>query len=498
MFAPFGAFAPDQPVLGQTGASVAKNVVPLTDKSYGPFPGLTTVTGALTARCQGFASFRASDGTSHIFAGDATKLYKLNADGVTWDDVSKSGGYTTPADGRWYFAQYGNRVMATNYADAIQSFVIGTDSAFSDLSANAPKARFIDVIRGFVVVADTWDATDGYNQNRVWWSAFGDPTSWPTPGGASAAAVQSDFQDIAFGGGINGLLGGVGGSDGVIFLQNAIVRMTYSGPPAVFTFQDAERGTRGTTIAGSVINAGTFGGYLGEDGFYLFDGISSHPIGNLKVDRWVWDSIDQTQLVRVCAAVNPKKKLIFWAFPTGSSDGNPNRILIYNWETGWWSYADVDVEFIGKGFSAGYTLEGLDAITTDIEALPYSLDSVAYMGGRVNMAGFYTDHKFGFFDGDALAATLETGEFPIEGGRRVFVGGVRPLVDGGTITAAVGYRETPQASVTYSTATSAAADGVCPQRVSARYARARVSVAAAGTWTHAQGVEAEARQEGMR
>lgn len=496
MFVPLGSFAPDQPVLGLQGASEAKNVVPLTQKSFGPFPALSTFTTALDARCQGAIAVRASDGTVHTFAGDAAKLYKW--DGTAWVDVSKAGGYSTPSDGRWYFAQYGDRILATNYADAIQSYVIGTSTDFADLAAAAPKARYIDVIRGFVVVADTNDGTDGAVQNRVWWSAFGDPTSWPTPGTAAAAAAQSDFQDIAFGGQINGVVGGVGGRDGAVFLQNAIVTMTYSGPPTVFAFQDAERG-RGTTIPGSIVNAGRFASYVGEDGWYLFDGTSSHAIGAFKVDRWFWDNVNQQNLHRICTAVNPKRKLLLTAWPTTSSSGDPDRISIYNWETREWSYAEENVEFILKGYTEGYTLEELDAFGT-METLPYSLDSPAWMGGRVLAAGFGTDHKLGFFDGANKAATVETGEWPLEGGRRVFCRNVRPVSDhsSGTLQASVGYRSTQGGSVTYTTATSQGSDGTCPQRISARYMRARITTASGDTWTHIHGIEPSISQEGAR
>lgn len=496
MLVPFGSFAPDQPVLGHTGASEAKNVVPLTQKSYGPFAALSTITDALSARCQGAASFRASDGTVHTFAGDATKLYRKSS-GTSWEDVSKSGGYTTPTDGMWRFAQYGDIILATNYTDAIQAYTLNSSTDFADLAMAAPKARYIEVIRDFVVVADTNDGTDGAVQNRVWWSAAGDPTSWPTPGTAAAAAAQSDYQDIAFGGQINGIVGGVGGRDGVIFLQNAIVVMTYTGPPTVFAFTDAERG-RGTTIPGSIVNAGLFASYIAGDGHYLFDGSNSHPIGNLKVDRWFWDNVNQQYLSRICTAVNPKRKLLLIAWPTTSSS-NPDRISIYNWETQFWSYAEEDVEFILKGYLPGYTLEELDAFG-NMDTLPLSLDSPAWMGGRVLAGAFNTDHEFGFFNGSNKAATIETGEWPNEGGLRAFCGGVRPVTDhsSGTLTCAVGYRNTQGGSVTYTTATSINSEGVCPQRISARYMRARLSTALGDTWTHVQGVEPNTKVEGRR
>jgi hypothetical protein len=497
MLIPFRGYAPDQPALGHQGETEAQNCVPLTQKSYGPFAALATATDALDARCQGGASYRASDGTVHTFAGDATKLYKKSS-GTSWENVSKAGGYTTSSDGRWYFAQYGDIILATNYADAIQAYTLNVSTDFADLSVDAPKARYIEVIRDFVVVADTFDGTDGAVQNRVWWSAAGNPTSWPTPGTSAAAAAQSDFNDVAFGGQINGIVGGVGGRDGVIFLQNAVTTMNYSGPPAVFSFVDAGRG-RGTTIPGSIVNAGIFASYTAEDGHYFFDGSNSHPIGNLKVDRHFWDNVNQQFLSRICTAINPKRKLFLLAWPSTLSSGNPDKISIYNWETQWWSHASENVEFILKGYLSGYTLEELDAFGT-METLPFSLDSPAWMGGRVLAGGFGTDHKFGFFNGANKAATIETGEWPLDGGKRVFCSGVRPVTDhsSGTSQVSVGYRDTQGGSITYTTATSQGADGVCPQRVSARYMRGKWTAGSGDTWTHCQALEPTVRPEGAR
>jgi len=209
--------------------------------------------------------------------------------------------------------------------------------------------------------------------------------------------------------------------------------------------------------------------------------------------------LDQSYFHRISSAVDPINKLVFWAYPgSGNSGGNPNKILCYNWELNRWSTASVDCELIYRTLSQGYTLDGLDAYSTNIDALPFSLDSRAWTGGRLILSAFDTSHKLNFFNGSNLAATLETGEFTGQGGRRLFVQGIRPLVNGGTITCAVGYRDTPQASVTYATATSAGANGVCPQRISTRYARARVSIAAAGTWSHASGIEPSILQEGLR
>tara|TARA_R110000868_G_scaffold104343_1_gene287372 strand:+ start:2230 stop:3714 length:1485 start_codon:yes stop_codon:yes gene_type:complete len=492
---PFGEWAPDRADFGNA-ATVATNVIPKSDETYGPFSDLSTVSDALTARCQGAFAGRDSDGNVTNFSGDASKLYRMVT--LTQTDISRSAGYATVNDATWRFCQYGNRVIATNFADEIQSYVMGSSSIFANLSSGAPKARHVAVINpGFVMVGNTYDSVDGNVPNRVWWSEYLDPTSWPTVGTAAAQAVQSDYNDIPTGGWVQAITGAVGGAAGAVFMDTAIYRMDYEGPPTVFRFTEVER-LRGTPAPNSVINVGPFAAYLGEDGFYMFDGSQSRAIGNSKVDKTFYADLDQSYFHRISGAADPVNKLLIWAYPgSGHSNGNPNKLIIFNWESGRWSEAAINCELIFRALSTGYTLDGLDTLGYTLETLPFSLDSRVWTGGRLILSGFDAVHKLGYFNGSNLAATIETGEFP-QSQELMYVDGIRPMVDGGTVTAAVGYRATPSASISYTSATSAGDDGVCPQRISARYARARVSIAAGGSWTHAQGIEPRMTPDGER
>src|SRR5437763_11867759 len=113
---PVGPWAPDVPDLGNAGSTEGLNVIPKA-QSYGPFPSFASITNALSARCQGAIFARKSDGTGVIFAGSATKLYRLSS--VTFSDVSRlvGGAYSCPADGMWSFVQFGSLIYAFNGAD---------------------------------------------------------------------------------------------------------------------------------------------------------------------------------------------------------------------------------------------------------------------------------------------------------------------------------------------------------------------------------------------
>lgn len=481
---PFGEYLPDQPALVNPGATVARNVLPRTGSDYEPLPDLTAVSPALTAYCRGAAAMSDVSGVAYDYAGDATKLYQVTAAAAT--DVSKVGGYTNGTDDRWEGVLWGNTCKMTNYANPVQTITLG-GANFADLitSSLKPKARHISVdFNNFLILGNTNDATDGAVPNRVWWSAQNDPTDFQP-----SAATQCDNQDIVGeGGAVQKLL--PSGERTIIFQQRAIQLMTYVGGAPIFSILPVEE-KRGAVTPGGVTGLGRLAFYLSDDGFYGFDGNTSTPLGAGKVDRSFWAEVDSTYLGMISAAVDPRRKIVAWAYPTSNSTGSgvPDKILFHNWVSGRWAEGIVNVELLFRALSQGYTLEGLDAVSSSIDALPLSLDSPAWQGGVIQLGAFSTAHKLASFSGSNLAATIETGEFQLYPGERALVTEVWPMVDGGTLTMALGTRNRPNDSVTYTSAVSQNSIGACPFLSNARYHRARVSIAAASIWAHAQGID---------
>jgi len=497
----FGAYLPDQAVYGSAGSAEVNNCLPLTDKSYGPLNSLSSVVDALPSRPLGAMAFRENDGTFHTFCGDVDNLYKLNA--TSWTEISKTTDvYTSNTSTGWEFEQYGNNVIGCNgHTDDLQSYVMGTSTKFADLAAGtAPKAKHIAVINNFTMVGNTSDAVDGVVPNRVWWSAIDDPTSWPSIGSSAAAQVQSDRQDIPTGGAVQAIIGAVGGADGAIFMEKAIYRVTYEGSPAVFSFKEIERG-RGAMAPKSVVNVGPFAAYLGEEGFFLFDGTQSIAIGNQKVDTYFFNDLDFNYVDRITATADPVSKIIFWSYPgAGSVDGQPNRMMMYNWVTQRWADATIETQALFADITAGYTLDELDAFG-NMDTITTTLDSRIWISGFLIASAFDADNKLSTFSGGSLPVELITAEF---GGNelfqkpneRMYVDGVRPYVDGGTYTVSLMYRDSPSGTLLTDGPSTVDANGLAHFTRSCRYARVKVEIAANTLWKHAQGIDIDADPDG--
>lgn len=487
---PFAEWSPDSPDLGNT-ATEALGVIPESD-GYRPFKALATISNALTARCQGAAWFRAPDGSTKNFAGDATKLYLLSS--ATWSDVSRAvgGAYGIGATNNWRYAQYGYTAYTTDGVDALQSFDLAAGTKWVAAAGSPPVCNYIGTVRQFLVLANI----SSFPQ-RVNWSGENNPATF-----ASSATTLADVRDMVDGGQINGF---VGGEFGLVFQEEAIQRMTFIGSPAVFEFDKIAQNI-GATIPNTVAAWGDRAFFCHRSGFHMVVGgqqivpIGRKQNGSTRVDRWFWGRLDQSSFHRVTCAIDPINSLYIVSFPgQSSSSGTPNEVLVYNWKADRWARGLVTCEMVYAGATQqGYTLEQLDAFGT-LETLPYSLDSSYWTGSlQLLLSGFYTDHKYGTFSGGSVAASVTTQEVQPAQGKRCRVRGVRPITDGSP-TLQLGYRSTQQAMVSWTSARSPATNGQVPFNVDSRYFRAQENHVAGDTWQWMQGIDdIDARPSGSR
>ena len=489
----FGDLQADLPTYENSGALVVDNVLPLA-KGYKSLAGFQALSGTgLTGSALGlFTSFSAGGSTN--YAGDATKLYQMDSS-LVFQDKSKAGGYnnstTENARDFWAFTQFGSNIIATNFADNIQKFEEGVDSAFRDLVSL--KAKYIAVIRDFVVSGYTTESSTTYNQ-RVKWSGINDSSTW-TP----SQATQSGFQDIVGShGNIQAIVGGE--SAGVIFMEKAIYRMEYVGTPLIFQFNKIADNI-GAFAPKSVASYGNMVFFLAQDGFYkLTGGQQLTPIGNGKVDNFFFDDLS-SNLDGISSAVDPNNSIVVWSYRgSGATGTTNNKLLIYNYAVDKWSTGSgQDLQFIASASQEAFnTLESLDVLG-DLDNLPRSLDSYFYREGVVGLAGFNSANKFGKFIANSLSATIDTTEFEGAEGKRSTLINCRPIVDGTTntsVTVTPITRQSQLDTTTTGTATSTNDTGTCPLRSTSRYHRIRVNVT--GNFNTLSGVDIEARPEGGR
>ncbi len=484
---PFGQWLPDQAEFGNVGATVATNVTP-SARGYRPFLDLSPLSTATDSRIRGFFPTKSSDGTINLFAGNATKLLKYNNGTTALENVSKSGNYTVSDLDRWNFIQFGDDVIGAGSTSTIlQKYTLGSSSLFADISG-APSADFIGVVKDFVVTANIAYGGNPYPR-RVRWSQINDSNAW------TVGTNQADVQDLADSGFITGF---VGGESGVVLCERGIYRMVYVGTPLIFTFQKVSN--HGCTFPHSVSALGTnqvF--YLSQDGFFMFNGEMSIPIGADKVDVFFANDLSPQFSDRISSSIDPVNQIVAWSYPSRESTGDPDKIIIYNYATNSWSIVELNHEFIGQINTPAFSLEALDTINSSLDAHTISFDSPAYAGGKF-VFGASKDSKIQTFSGSPLNATLETSEIEPSPMKRSLLKSITPLVSKGssepTLTIQVGTRSKQTVSPTFTSASSLNADNMCPVRSNGRYHRVRVN--ASGNWKFAMGVDIEAVEVSKR
>lgn len=463
---------PDVSARDNPGLVVAKNCIPAASCYY-PALGQSEYGSALDATCRGAISAKDTADNTFNFAGTASKLYKL--DSASWSDVSVGGGYSTASDGQWEFAQFGTRIIATNYDDDVQSWVMGTSTAFADLAGSPPKAKHIGIVRNFVVLGDTNDGVGGHVNNRVWWSGLNDATTW-----AASQTTQAGNQELAGGGKVMAV---VGGEYGTIFMEDAIYRMTYVGAPLVWQFDQIESG-RGAVSAKGCIKNGNSIAYVGIDGFYMFDGSQSIAIGSKQVNNFFWEDIDPNYIDKINGIYDPYRELLIWSYVSLELGGTTNnRLIIFNRAQNAdtrWTIIDETLETLFLALSEGYNLDNASSTGYDVDSSPYGPDSSFWVGKKRFLAGFNSSHKMVTFDGTAKTAVFETGDYDLSNnGSRTQITRARPAVDGSTatITLQLGTKNVQNESITYTSAVPPNADGFCDFRTNARYHRAKMTIA---------------------
>lgn len=458
----FKEWAPDEPDLQAPNLTVATGVVPYADH-YRPFKQLTqyygnNTAGAMSTTVRGMAvGYAYAD--DRVYAGALDRIYSADASGTM---VARSATLTSISND-WDFAQYDNLMIATSWENPPLAHTVGAATNFATLasSGTAPPAFCIGVIGQFVMVGNL-NESSGRRPYTVRWCGIDQPNSWPTPNSATAIAQQSGEQDL------NAQYGEIlkivrGDQFGIIMQRGALTRVTYVGGSTVFQF-DTYEVSHGLEERSAAIKVGGMVYYKSPFGFRVTDGVTSQPIGIGKVDKqFAADRLAGGASINR-AGFDPNSRCVLWCFggPTSASD------IIYHY--------NIDNQRWAKNAATLY------AITN------------TYDSSSDGLFAFNSQLRLAYFNGNSAAATLETGEFGIDG-RFSRVKGVTPLVTGAAVES---LSVVPYSRNTLIDAASAAGTisvssrtGSAPVNVEGRYHRARVTISASSTFDKAWGVDVD-------
>jgi hypothetical protein len=475
-----GTYTPDQPPFlnaqddGVYGLLVADGCYKIRN-GYAPIGQFTAMqNGTVAAAPIGAGAYRPS-GTPFIFVGTATNIYTYSASGYT----SIQSGLSTTATNGLRFCPYAAFMMATNGTDPIKKFDPATPTVMTTLAAGAPTARYLAVVRGFLMAAYA-----GGNAQRVQWSNTGDPANWST-GGSSLAGSQ----DMATGGDITGIVGGEYAS---VFQESRITRWTFTGDNTVWQVDEIVTDI-GCTLPKSLATIGKISFFWSNRGFMAFDGVNLDPVGTEKVDRTFQAMLDRNYMDNISAVIDPLRSLYIVTAP---SSNPPNTAFIYNYVEKAWTTAPITSPLIFSALSLAVSLESLDALYGNLDAIPVSLDSAALRGGYPTMMLFDGTNTLGTLTGSPMAATFKDGLKELIPGRRSRITAIRPFTDAATATVSVAGMNGLSGTTSETAYSGRASAGFYRTRENWNLSQVKVSIPAGTPWTYMLGYDVQAAQGG--
>ena len=333
-FIPFTGYAPD---FDPSTPGIITDLVDYfpTAKGYGAAASNTSGGfNALPTACLGAALMQRLDGSVRLFAGTAAALYEASA-APTYTDRSKVGGYGAGSDHRWSFAQFGDTSLAAIKSDTLQSSSTG---AFADI-AGAPKARFVETLPGFALLADTNEGTYGDQSDRWWCSEYNNVNGW-TP----AVATQCTTGRLI---GSPGPIRGWKrlGDEIIAYKDRSIIVGRYVGSPAVFEFNQLP-GDIGCSTNDAIVSIGSAHFFVGYEDFYLFDGSRPIAIG-APVKKTFFTDLNKQYRYKIVGVHDRINSLVMFFYPSNSATtGINDSCICYNYKTDKWGK-------INRGAEAG-------------------------------------------------------------------------------------------------------------------------------------------------
>lgn len=409
---PLGEWLPSQPSFKNPGCEVADNTIP-TPGGYGPLLAPVAQGDTTTEAVQGAWQFDDNTGGSLVVGGSSTRLFTLRS------SITETSGYTAIGDGEaWDFARFNDFVFATAPNNAPQYLTdIDSDNTWSAVPGSPPQAKYCAKVGEFLLLGNL-----ASEPNAIQWSPYNDPAgTWGTDRRTQAGKAYMPSQYGA-------VQRNIGGRYPLVFQESGISRLSYVGPPVVWRADDISQG-RGTIAPFSVVNVGYLTYFLAQDGFFVTNGASVEPIGTERVNRWFFDTCNQTNVGRTQGAVDWQNECIAWAFPDDTTAFT--RLLVYSWARQRWASGTQAIEWLVSSRQDGISLDALDAIYGDLDSIPLSLDSVEFQAkGRVFAA--FKDAEYHTFTGAPLEATWRTGSWQPKPGHGAYVSEVRPHIEEAT------------------------------------------------------------------
>jgi hypothetical protein len=243
---------------------------------------------------------------------------------------------------RYTFATQNDTVYICNGVDANQKW---NGTTFTTQGGSPPSAKYVKVHKNFMFLAGNTT-----NPSRVFFSALGDPETWPA----------LNFIDVGKGDGdqITGL---------AILLDRLVITKTNSvwlleGDSSANFVLRRITDTAGCVDMHSIVVVRDALGMLARDGFYFFDGVKM-ALASEKVIG-TFDTLNKSQFGLVAAVYDAARRKVFCSIPSAGMLFNDTVLVFDELRTAWTIYKGINAAswVVWRQFNTDHLLFG-DATT---------------------------------------------------------------------------------------------------------------------------------------
>jgi hypothetical protein len=280
-----------------------------------------------------------NSGTAFLLACTNQMVYQYNQGLQTFQSIQDANNFNATPDnmldsdtvlGSWLVTDIADQVRVWNGSGNIM-VLAGLSNAYP--GAVIVQASLVRAFQNFCVLLNTNENGTPLPQ-RVRWGQFGSLTNWNTnPDGTGQAGFADLNQDPTF------ILSALKfGNYMAIYKGGSIWLMQYVGPPTIFYFQCAVPNKGILSQRGVVQFQPNLHAFVGQDNFYVFNGISAERIGDVIKNFFFQDLAPQYRN-RVEAFWNQQDDEVWWIYSSVNAPvaGQPNKKVVWNYVKNTWA-----------------------------------------------------------------------------------------------------------------------------------------------------------------
>lgn len=393
-------FAPDSDPTTPGLLVDCENLIP---SELGMRPGPTTTPlgiQALPEQARGALAAIDLNGNRLVFAGSTAHLYMLA--GNVWSDISGPGApFSLGNEEVWALTQFANSTVASSRSAGMH---IATGSDFAPVD-DAPKAKILVSLKGFVMAFNTDETTYGDSPDRWWCSAYLNASDW-TP---NVSTLCTTGRLVESGGEISAAhrLG----DDVIVYKRRSTYVGRYTGPAEVwnYTMVDSDVGCVGQD---AVCDTGKAHFFIGDDDIYSFDGVQVRPIGRGVLRDWFVGVRNPKYMHRSIAYWDKQNQLAWFFFPSVAGGGDVDLGLVYHPSTGRWGRANHKIRSLLRFASPAQTYDGSSGLISTYDTGPdIDYDSPFWTEEQELMSGFDQSNRIVTFSGIPGQSSFTTGDW---------------------------------------------------------------------------------------